>query len=117
MFKRNQSRLLEIVSGRACGVWGCGGKSAVVGAATPASVMGMKKKYMISTGISGRDFAPKEGGTHAKIDSPDRTVHYSSSNLSLLVPACNVDAAKRWGMSALAKRWKSRLHGAQHSEG
>lgn len=74
----------------------------------------MKKKY---TGISGRDFAPKEGGTHAKIDSSDRTVHYCSSNLSFLIPACNVDAANRWGMSALAKGWKSTLQGAQHSEG
>lgn len=50
----------------------------------------MKKKYTISTGISGRDFGPKEGGTHAKIDSPDRRVHYCSSDLSLLVPICNV---------------------------
>lgn len=36
MFKRNQSRLL---SGRAYGWGGVGGKSAVVGAATPASAI------------------------------------------------------------------------------
>lgn len=43
----------------------------------------MKKKYTISTGISGKGFGPKEGDTHAKIDSPDRRVHYCSSDLSL----------------------------------
>ena len=55
----------------------------------------MKKKHTISTGISGRDFEPKEGGTPAKIDSPGRPVHYCLSDLSFLVPACNVGTADR----------------------
>ncbi len=32
-------------------------------------------------------------------------------------PACNFGAAVRWDMSALAKAWKSRLQGAQYSDG